>query len=220
MALSKLTYNSLNVTAAASKGIGFGSGADDLSTDFAGGDVTFIKKLTASSSSDLSFVHGTSDVVLDNTYKEYLFTFNNMHPATDNANFVFNGSDDDSSHSYDITKTTTLFRAYHYEDGTGAGVGYIAAADLAQSTAFQKLTDNIGNDNDTAACGYLRLFNPSSTTFVKHFIAQTILPYSNELAWHGFISGYFNDTNDIDAIQFKMDSGNIDSGVIKLYGIS
>ena len=219
MALSKLTYNSLNVTAAASKGIGFGSGADDLSTDFAGGDVTFIKKLTASSSSDLSFVHGTSDVVLDNTYKEYLFTFNNMHPATDNANFVFNGSDDDSSHSYDITKTTTLFRAYHYEDDSAAGVGYRTTQDIAQGTGFQDLTDSIGNDNDTAACGYLRLFNPSSTTFVKHFIAQTILPYSNELAWHGFIAGYFNDTNDIDAIQFKMDSGNIDAGDITLYGI-
>ena len=220
MALSKLTYNSLNVTAAASKGIGFDSGADELSTDFAGGDIRFIKKLTASSSSTISFVDGTSDVVLDNTYKEYLFTFNNMHPATDNANFVFNGSDDDSSHSYDITKTTTLFRAYHYEDGTGAGVGYIAAADLAQSTAFQKLTDNIGNDNDTAACGYLHLFNPSSTTFVKHFTAESILPYQDELAWQGLIAGYFNTTSAIDEIQFKMASGNIDAGDICLYGIN
>ena len=218
MALSKLTYNSLNVTAAASKGIGFGSGADDLSTDFAGGDMTFIKKLTASSSSDSSFVHGTSDVVLDNTYKEYLFTFNNIHPATDNANFTFNGSIDAGS-NYNVTKTTTLVRAYHYEDGTGAGIGYIAAADLAQSTAFQMLTDDIGNDNDSAACGYLQLFNPSSTTFVKHFIAKTSQQYQDELAWHGIIAGYFNDTNDIDAVQFKMNSGTIDAGTIKLYGI-
>jgi len=184
------------------------------------GNMIFIKKLTASSSSTLSFVDGTSSVVLDNTYKEYIFTFKNIHPATDNANFVFNGSDDTSSHSYDITKTTTLFRSFNYENGSSAGVGYRTTQDLAQATGFQDLTDSIGNDNDTAACGYLHLFNPSSTTFVKHFIAQTILPYQDELAWHGFVSGYFNTTAAITAIQFKMDSGNIDAGDICLYGIN
>jgi len=183
------------------------------------GSMVFIKKLTASSSGDLSFVNGSSDVVLDSTYKEYIFTFNNMHPATDNANFVFNGSDDTSSHSYDITKTTTLFRAYNYENDSARGLDYRTTQDLAQATGFQDLTDSIGNDNDTAACGYLHLFNPSSTTFVKHFIAQTILPYQDELAWHGFTSGYFNTTSAITAIQFKMDSGNIDAGDICLYGI-
>jgi len=184
------------------------------------GAITFIKKLTASSSSTLSFVDGSSSVVLDNTYKEYIFTFNNMHPATDNVDLLFNGSDDTSSHSYDITKTTTLFRAYHYENDSGAGIGYRTTQDIAQGTGFQDLTDDIGNDNDTAACGYLHLFNPSSTTFVKHFISETILPYRDELAWHGFIGGYFNTTAAITAIQFKMSSGNIDAGDICLYGIN
>ena len=152
--------------------------------------------------------------------RDSLFTFNNMHPATDNTNLVFNGSDDTSSHSYDVTKTTTLFRSFHYENASSAGVGYRDTQDLAQATGFQDLTDSIGNDNDTAACGFLHLFNPSSTTFVKHFIAQTILPYQDELSWHGFISGYFNTTSAITAIQFKMDSGNIDAGDICLYGIN
>ena len=88
MALSRLTYNSFNVTPTASKGIGFDSGADDLAATFSGGAMTFIKKLTASSSATLSFVDGTSDVVLDNTYKEYLFTFNNIHPETDEDYFL------------------------------------------------------------------------------------------------------------------------------------
>ena len=192
----------------------FGSAVTSL------GSMVFIKKLTASSSATLSFVNGSSSVVLDNTYKEYLFTFNNIHPATDNANLVFNGSDDTSSHSYDVTKTTTLFRAYHYEDASGAGVGYRSTQDIAQGTGFQDLTDSIGNDNDTAACGYLHLFEPSSTTFVKNFMAQTIIPYQDELAWNGFIGGYFNTTSAITAIQFKMDSGNIDAGDICLYGIA
>ncbi len=108
------------------------------------GSMVFIKKLTASSSGDLSFVNGSSDVVLDSTYKEYIFTFNNMHPATDNANFVFNGSDDTSSHSYDITKTTTLFRAYNYENDSARGLDYRTTQDLAQATGFQDLTDSIG----------------------------------------------------------------------------
>jgi|TARA_R100000353_G_scaffold144051_1_gene103091 hypothetical protein len=194
--------------------------ATAVGTTTALGSIIFIKKLTASSDATLSFVDGSSSVVLDNTYKEYLFTFNNMHPATDNANLVFNGSDDTSSHSYDVTKTTTLFRSFHYENGSSAGIGYRDTQDLAQATGFQDLTDSIGNDNDTAACGFLHLFNPSSTTFVKHFIAQTILPYQDELSWHGFISGYFNTTSAITAIQFKMDSGNIDAGDICLYGIN
>ena len=191
------------------------SAITSIPTSITGGALNLISTQTASSSATIDFTSG-----IDSTYKEYIFKFTDIHPATDNANFVFNGSDDTSSHSYDITKTTTLFRAYNYENDSGAGVGYRTSQDLAQATGFQDLTDSIGNDNDTAACGYLHLFNPSSTTFVKHFVAQTILPYQDELAWHGFIGGYFNTTAAITAIQFKMDSGNIDAGTIKLYGVS
>ncbi len=183
------------------------------------GSMVFIKKLTASSSGTLSFVDGSSDVVLDSTYKEYMFTFNNMHPATDNVNFLFNGSDDDSSHSYDVTKTTTFFRAHHNEADSATALGYRTGQDLVQSTSFQQLNLEVGNDNDQSLSGSLHLFNPSSTTFVKHFIARTNVSFEADYTIDSYVAGYFNTTADITAIQFKMSSGNIDSGDICLYGI-
>ena len=123
-----------------------------------GGSMVFIKKLTASSSSTLSFVDGASSVVLDSTYKEYLFTFNNMHPATNQAYFQFNLSADAGS-NYNVTKTTTFFQAYHIENGTDSGLSYQTARDLAQATGAKYQTRQIGNRNDDAASGYLRLIN-------------------------------------------------------------
>ena len=188
------------------------------------GEMRFIKKLTASSSSTLSFVDGSSDVVLDVTYKEYLFTFNSIHPATNNANFTFNGSDDDSSHSYDVIKTTTAFDAFHKEDGSSSNLSYRTSEDIAEGTGFQTLTldGGVGNNNDDNFNGYLHLFNPSSTTFVKHFLAKTTHGYNASPAFvmNSFIAGYFNTTADITAIQFKFASGNIDAGDICLYGIN
>jgi len=183
------------------------------------GEMTFIKKLTASSSATLSFVDGTSDVVLDSTYKEYLFTWKHIHPATDNVQFSFQGSTDGGS-SYGVTITSTFFRAYNYEGGTDAALEYDASEDLAQSTSFQILSSQCGNDNDQSCSGYLHLFNPSSTTFVKHFIAKINNYHQGDYSMNFFPAGYFNSTSAIDAIQFKMSSGNIDAGVIKLYGIS
>ena len=207
MALVKYNNNSISsVTSAA----GFPAGA-----------MTLIKTLTASSSSTLSFVNGSSDVVLDNTYPIYLFKFINIHPANDDKHFLFNGSDDTSSHSYDITKTTTSFAAYHNEGGSDSAVAYQTGGDLAQSTAFQPLSigDKMGNDNDQGLSGLLHLFNPSSTTFVKHFIAKTSIAGASNYNSHAFFAGYFNTTSAITAIQFKAETGSIDSGTIKLYGI-
>ena len=186
------------------------------------GSMVFIKKLTASSSATLSFVNGTSDVVLDNTYKEYLFTFKDIHPQNDDKHFYFNGSDDTSSHSYDVVKTSTAFTAYHNEGGSDAAVSYQTAGDLAQATGFQTLTigDKLGNDNDQNLGGYLRLFNPSSTTFVKHFLAETSVAGASNYNSHAFFAGYFNTTSAITAIQFKAETGNIDAGDICLYGIN
>ena len=184
-----------------------------------GGSMVFIKKLTASSDGTLSFVDGASDVVFDSTYKEYLFTFNNVHPATDAAALTFNGSDDDSSHSYDVTKTTTYFYAYQNEAGNSTNLVYDTNQDLAQATGFQNLAASVGSDNDQGLSGSLRIFNPSSTTFVKHFIGETHISSHEDLALHFYIGGYFNTTADITAIQFKMSSGNIDAGDICLYGI-
>ena len=181
------------------------------------GSMTFIKKLTASGSSTLSFVDGTSGVVLDDTYKEYVFKFINIHPATNNVGFSVNFRDGGSS--YDATKTTTAFRAYNAENNEGAALEYETGRDLAQSTSAQKLTTSTGNDNDKSVSGTLHLFNPSSTTFVKHFIAQVSTLSSDNYNYNNFTAGYCNTTALIDGVQFSMSSGNFD-GVIKLYGIS
>jgi len=219
MALSKLNYNSLNLTPVAGKGIGFDSGADDLEASFSGGDMTFIKKLTASSSATLSFVNGSSDVVLDNTYKEYMFIFKDIHPGTNGGALSFQGSTDTGS-SYGVTVTTTSFEAYHDEADSTTALAYSTSQDLAQSTNFKKLTAGVGSDNDQCCAGILRLFNPSSTTFVKHFISDVHEAYHADYATHSLYAGYFNTTSAIDAIQFKMHSGNMDAGTITLYGIN
>ena len=185
------------------------------------GSMTFIKKLTASSSATLSFVDGSSDVVLDNTYKEYLFTFNNIHPETDNATSsnYFEVNFRDGSTDYDATKTTTVFRAYHFEDDSTAALAYETSHDLAQSTSFQKIAQGISADNDHSVVGTLHLFNPSSTTFVKHFLCETTNAHSTNASYRWNVAGYCNTTTAIDGIQFKMTTGNIDAGTIKLYGI-
>ena len=186
-----------------------------------GGSTTFIKKLTASSSATLSFVDGTSDVVLDNTYPIYKFVFINIHPATDGTQFTFNGSDDDSSHAYNITKTTSWFNTWHKESesGTSTALTYQTEVDLAQSTAFQDISSDLGADNDQSLSGEMWLFSPSSTTFVKHFLIRNQTSNNSDRSRDLYCGGYFNTTADITAIQFKMASGNIDAGTIKLYGI-
>ena len=183
------------------------------------GSMIFIKKLTASSSGTLSFVDGSSDVVLDSTYKEYLFTFNNMHPATDDTSFEINFSADTGS-NYNVTKTTTWFRAHHNEGDTETVLGYDTGLDAAQSTSFVKLTADVGADNDQCFAGEFRLFNPSRTTIVKHFIAHTIISEGSDFLRDDYIGGYGNTTSAVDAIQFKFASGNIDAGDICLYGIN
>tara|TARA_R100000008_G_C3492479_1_gene119427 strand:- start:40 stop:660 length:621 start_codon:yes stop_codon:yes gene_type:complete len=183
------------------------------------GSMTFIKKVTASSSATISFVDGTSDVVLDDTYKEYLFTFKDMHPETDNVNLTFQGNASGGS-GYNETMTTTYFRAQHDEGDTNTAVGYQTSYDQAQGTSFQILSQGIGNANDECCSGYLHLFNPSSTTFVKHYISRFHNAHNNDFAMSGLSAGYFNTTSAIDEIQFKMSSGDIDAGDICLYGIN
>ena len=182
------------------------------------GSMTFIKKLTASSSSTLSFVDGSSDVVLDNTYKEYLFTYKNMHRSTGTSFFQFDMSVDGGS-NYNLQKTTTHFYTYHNEGGGGdTTVGYVDGWDKANGTGSQRLS-NGNNANDESTSGYLRLFNPSSTTFVKHFMARSI---SNNSVYieDNYTAGYANTTSAVDAIKFEFSSGNIDTGDICLYGIN
>ena len=187
-----------------------------------GGSMTFIKKLTASGSANLSFVDGASSVVLDNTYKEYLFTFNNMHPASDNKDFQFNLSIDSGS-NYNVAKTSTVFVAYNAEADNDRAIEYSPGQDLAQGTGFQNLASGyggVGADADQNMGGYLHLFNPSSTTFVKHYIARVNNSNKINFSADNHTAGYGNTTSAIDAVQFKFNSGNIDAGFICLYGIA
>ena len=186
------------------------------STGLATGSLAPIKTLTASSSSTLSFVHGSSDVVLDSTYPIYKFEFINIHPSGTNTKFQFNMSTDSGS-NYNVTKTTTSFGAYHAENDSYSALRYDAPLDLAQGTGFQTLFETGTPNNEESSAGTLTLFNPSSTTFVKHFISDCTNAY--EYTVRNLIAGYGNITSAVDAIQFKMESGNIDSGKIKLYGI-
>jgi len=167
-----------------------------------GGSMVFIKKLTASSSSTLTFVDGADGVVLDNTYKEYVFTYNNIHPQSDNAQFMINFSTDSGS-NYNVQKTNTIFLSQHGESTeTSVGIFYKDTLDLSNGTGNLMINVDSGADADQSTSGYIQVFNPSSTTFVKHFINNG------------------NTTSAIDTIKFQMNTGNIDAGDICLYGIA
>ena len=181
-----------------------------------GGALNLISTQTASSSSTISF---TSEI--DSTYKEYIFKFYNIHPSANAGKFRLIGSTDGGS-SYGVATTTSMFEALVDESGSNATVRYEDGDDVAQSTSAFPISTGIGSDNDESLSGFLHLFEPSSSTFVKHFLTSTNLvngsgtPYTVSTR----VGGYFNTTSAIDAVQFSMSSGNIDSGVIKLYGIS
>jgi len=185
-----------------------------LPTSISGGALNLISTQTASSSSTISFTSG-----IDSTYKEYIFKYINIHPASAQY-FTFQGSTNGGS-SYGVTLTSTAFDAYHMESGSAQDLRYLSSGDLAQSTSFQPLTNvTPSTDNDGSYSGTLHLFDPSNTTFVKHFISTLNVMTDNPASDQTHLAGYFNTTSAINAIQFKFASGNIDSGVIKLYGVS
>jgi hypothetical protein len=181
-------------------------------------DMVLIKTLTASSSATLSFVDGTSDVVLDNTYPIYVFKYIGIHPETDGTRLGFQANVAGGA-DYNETMTTTSFRAFHNEAGTDTGFEYRSGEDQAQGTGFQDVSDYCGNGNDESLSGELWLFNPSSTTYVKHFTSTSNTYQNSDYSMQRLVGGYFNLTSAIDEIQFKMTSGDIDAGTIKLYGI-
>ncbi len=185
---------------------------------FSKGSTTLIKTLTASSSGTLDFVDGSSSVVLDSTYKEYLFIFNSIHQQTNDADFSFQASTNTGT-SYGVTCTSTFFKTYHDEGDTNTSVSYDTGSDIAQGTGFKRLM-RLSNGNDESGSGYLHLFNPSDTTFVKHFYSRCLGVNSNTYTQCEFTAGYFNTTSAIDAIQFKFSSGNIDAGTVQLIGIT
>ena len=176
------------------------------------GNQIFISSQTASNSASVSFTSG-----LTSTYKAYKFVFSNIHPRTDIVFFQFNFSTDGGS-NYNVTKTSTFFYAYHDEADVDTGLGYVTSRDLAQSTSYQDLNETIGNGADESFAGSMTLFNPASTTYVKHFIANSSSYFYNNYEMNCYVAGYGNTTSAINAINFKMSSGNFD-GTIALYGI-
>ena len=214
MALSKVDYNSLNVTAAASKALKWNSTPNGFETGDVGGSLVLLATETASSSATISFTSG-----IDSTYKEYIFKFYDIHPATDQTFLTFQ-ADTGTNTSYNQTITSTFFAAYHGEDGTGAALAYAGSYDQAQATSFQYITDRTGTDNDQTVAGTLHLYDPSSSTFVKHFMCRSNCNEQSDYTSQVFAAGYFNTTTALTRVQFKMNSGNIDAGTIKLYGVS
>ena len=212
MALSKLAANSFDLT----DNYGFtGTTTGATSTQ----KIFLIKNIDASSSSTVDFVDGSSSVVLDNTYKTYLFKFVNIHPSNNATRLQYNLSVDGGS-NYNVAKTTTSFKAYHDEGDSATALTYETGTDLAQGTGTQFIGDDISNANDASMSGEMFLFNPSSTTFVKHIITITSTLANGDFAvWNSTGTGYGNTTSAVNAVQFTMSSGTIDSGRIALYGI-
>ena len=188
------------------------------STGLSSGSLVPIKTLTASSSSTLSFVDGSDGVTLDSTYPIYLFKFINMHPSEDGRKVTFQANASGGS-GYNETITSTFFLASHREDDSSASLSYNANEDQGNGTSFQNFTSPIGNGNDESGSGELWLYGISSTTFVKHFMANFQIYEDNSASVNTYAAGYFNTTSALDEFQFKFNSGNIDSGTIKLYGI-
>ena len=178
------------------------------------GKPVLLSTATASSSASIEFTSG-----IDSTYDIYKFEFVNIHPSSDTTYFQFQANASGQT-GFNETITSTAFRAFHFEDDSASGLGYRTTWDQAQGTGYQYLNDQIGNDADQSLNGELFVFSPSSSTYVKHFISRTCMYYNANSPIDAYIAGYFNVTTAIDEIAFKMSSGNLDSGTIKMYGIS
>jgi len=184
-----------------------------LPSGVSGSSLVLLETQTVSSSSTVSF---TSNI--DSTYKEYVFKFIDIHPATNDSRFSFQ-ADTGTNTNYNQTITSTFFYAYHDEADSQAAVSYVAGRDQAQGTSFQDITDGVGNDNDQSTSGYLHLFDPSSTTFVKHFTGLSNINGGDNISTTSYSAGYFNTTTAITRVQFKFGSGNIDAGTIQMFGV-
>ena len=180
--------------------------------DAIGTEIALLDTQTATGSTSISFT-----AKITSKYREYLFRFYTINPATNDQNFTFQTSTDGGS-NYNLNTTSTFFRAKHEEDDNPARVDYESGYDFADSTSFIRLGVGIGNGADEHLAGELHLFNPASTVYNKNFYARTVMYHENDGVWDNFIGGFVNSTSDIDAIQFKMESGAFD-GVIKMWGI-
>jgi len=189
------------------------SAITSLPSSISGGALNLISTQTASASATIDFTSG-----IDSTYDSYVFKFINIHPST-SGDFSFQG-DTGTNTNYNQTITSTCFETYHEENDSDAGLGYRPTGDQAQGTAFQRISSTIGTDNDNCCVGTLQIFNPSSNVFVKHFIANCNGGYIDRYTDNHYVAGYFNTTTPLTRFRFKFVSGNIDDGIIKMYGVS
>ena len=184
-----------------------------LPATVSGGGLNLISTQTASSSASIDFTSG-----IDSTYKEYIFKLYDIHPTNDGVDIRVNFRDGGSS--FDATKTSSFFWTYHDEGGSTTILQYSDGRDLAQSTSADALSGNIGSENDESGVATLHLFDPSNTTFVKHYIATSNVYEDGNYTINSYSAGYCNTTSAIDGVQFIMSSGTIQSGTIKMYGVS
>ena len=188
--------------------------AGALAAGVASGPLQLISSQTASGSANISFTSG-----ITSTYKEYLFSFHNIHPATDGAKFGFQFNASGGS-GFDETLTTSYWRTYNNEASTSAGIGYVTSEDQGQGTSFTILDGGVGADADQCTAGHVKLFDPSNTSHIKHFIFRGTHYDVNNFVADVFVGGYVNTTTAITEVQFKFASGNIDAGTIKMYGVA
>jgi hypothetical protein len=188
------------------------------------GSLTHIKTITASDTSTMSFVHGSSDVVFDGTYKEYIFKYISMHPGNEDAAELKFQVSTNGGTGYGVSIQSTSMTVTHNEADGVSGPDYVNSIDLANSTDFCHITpNNIGNENDENASGELHIFDVASTTFVKHWYARCNNTISSDRCNDAYFAGYVNSTTAINAIQFQMTNGQTGkttgSGIIKMYGV-
>jgi len=178
----------------------------------AAGDVVLLSTQTASGASEISFTSG-----ITSTYGEYIFKVYNFNPGTDTTNLQFEVSDDAGS-SYGLTKTSSSFYTYHKEDDSAAALAYNGTLDIAEGSGAQGVVYGVGNGADESAAGELHLFNPSSTTYVKHYISKFTSLRDDDQNSVWFIGGYVNDTSAVTALKFTASSGTFD-GKFKMWGV-
>ena len=183
-----------------------------LPVSITGGGLTLVSSQTASASASLEFS-------MDSTYDSYVFKFINIHPSVDDANFEFNMSTDSGS-NYNVTKTTTYVGSVHNENDASASLFYSTGNDLAQSTNYQNIGGGTGTDSDQNCSGYMQIFNPSSSTYVKHFLTNINTVQAGDVSLNVRTAGYGNTTSPVTNLKFQFLSGNIDDGIIKMYGVS
>jgi len=193
-----------------------------LPSGVSGSSLVLLETTTISSST--STVSFTSNI--DSTYKEYIFKFIDIHPASEYGFFQFQ-ADTGTNTNYNQNITSTSFTSTNNEGDTEAIINYQTGSDQAQGTAFQHLSDQLEADNDSCLCGTLHIFDPSNTTFVKHFIARTQFHQADPSSREYYVAGYFNTTTALTRFQFKIlgtsggagNSNTIDAGTIKMYGV-